>query len=61
MSNCTSITCDYASEPTDIDDGFMWYCSNTGIVQNTNSAYSSEQLLAFLKTKSLPNGWIAIQ
>jgi hypothetical protein len=23
MSNCTSITCDYASEPTDIDDGFM--------------------------------------
>jgi hypothetical protein len=26
-------------------------------VQNTNPAYSSDDLLAFLKTKGLPDGW----
>jgi hypothetical protein len=30
-------------------------------LQNTNSAYSSEQLLTFFKTKGLPAGWTAIQ
>jgi hypothetical protein len=60
MTNCTSIICDYATEPAqpevDFKSGFFIGGSSIGTVQNTNPAYSSDDLLAFLKTKGLPDG-----
>jgi hypothetical protein len=56
MPNCTSIVCDYAIEPGYVSYFFMGNGSSTGTLQNTNSAYSSEQLLTFFKTKGLPAG-----
>jgi hypothetical protein len=56
MVNLSSIVCNYVAEPRGVSSGFVYHIPETGTVQNTNSAYSSDDLLAFLKTKGLPDG-----
>jgi hypothetical protein len=54
--NLSTIICNYASNPTGFAAASFDSISSTGTVQNTNPAYSSEQLLAFLKAScSLPS------